>query len=201
MLEQSDRDRKRPTERCAAGYLLFDIITIMRSCYCGAISRTFMNRLPFFHNAARALDRDCGPARCAVDGLACPPAQDTERVTWPATCTVSSAPRASAEGRLTLDCFKRHELSVEMFMANTVRFQSWMPDEFFRQPEIGRGMLALIADGQEQDIFTARCAWTRWPRRISSAACCFVLPTRALSGASMCPAPPVPTCCSIYCGG
>lgn len=54
---------------------------------------------------------------------------------------------------LMLDFFERHERSVEVFMG-TVHFQSWMQDESFRQPEIGRVMLALIEDGQKRGIFT-----------------------------------------------
>lgn len=54
---------------------------------------------------------------------------------------------------LILDFFERHEQSVQLFMS-TVHFQNWMQDESFRQPEIGRVLLDLIAEGQEKRIFT-----------------------------------------------
>jgi AcrR family transcriptional regulator len=54
---------------------------------------------------------------------------------------------------LMLDFSERHERSVELFMS-TVRFQTWMQDESFRQPELGRMMLELIESGQNVGVLT-----------------------------------------------
>lgn len=54
---------------------------------------------------------------------------------------------------LMLDFFDRHERDVGLFMG-TVHYQKWMEDESFRQPEVGRVLLTLIADGQEKGLLT-----------------------------------------------
>lgn len=54
---------------------------------------------------------------------------------------------------LMLDFFERRERSVELFMA-TVHYQTWMQDESFHQPKIGRVMLDLIEEGQRKGILT-----------------------------------------------
>jgi AcrR family transcriptional regulator len=54
---------------------------------------------------------------------------------------------------LMLDFSERHERSVELFMSN-VRFQTWMQDESFQQPEVGRIILDLIETGQNAGVLT-----------------------------------------------
>lgn len=54
---------------------------------------------------------------------------------------------------LMLDFFERHERDVKLFMS-TVHHQTWMQDESFRQPEVSKILLSLIAEGQEKQVLT-----------------------------------------------
>lgn len=54
---------------------------------------------------------------------------------------------------LILDFFERNESSVEFFLSS-VRIESWMHDESFRQAEVTRTMMTMIMEGQQRRILT-----------------------------------------------
>lgn len=54
---------------------------------------------------------------------------------------------------LMLDYFERHERYVELF-TSVVHLNTWMKDESFRQPDIGRVVLEMIEEGQKSGLLT-----------------------------------------------
>lgn len=54
---------------------------------------------------------------------------------------------------LILDFFERHDQFIRLFM-ETVHFQSWVNDISFKQPEVTRVVLDLIAEGQANGVLT-----------------------------------------------
>ncbi|KVE26044.1 hypothetical protein WS67_16880 [Burkholderia singularis] len=54
---------------------------------------------------------------------------------------------------LMLDFFERHDNFIKLFM-ETVHFQRWMNDISFKQPEVSRVVLDMIAEGQASGILT-----------------------------------------------
>lgn len=54
---------------------------------------------------------------------------------------------------LMLDFFERHDEFAQLFM-ETVHIQRWMNDMSFKQPEVTRVVLEMIAEGQENGTLT-----------------------------------------------